>query len=64
MQKEMTSEVQSSFHYRNGEFFCDGVSLATIAGRFGTPVYVYSQSTILGNYERLRKTVVNIPGLR
>ena len=59
----MTSEVQSSFHYRNGEFFCDGVSLATIAGRFGTPVYVYSQSTILGNYERLRRTAAKIPGL-
>jgi diaminopimelate decarboxylase len=37
--------------------------MATIAGRFGTPAYVYSQSTILGNYERLRGTLARIPSL-
>jgi diaminopimelate decarboxylase len=52
-----------SFHYRQGEFFCDDVSLASIAERFGTPAYVYSQRTILRNYESLRRTVSHIPGL-
>jgi diaminopimelate decarboxylase len=52
-----------SFHYRNGDFYCDDVSLASIAERFGTPAYVYSQRTILRNYESLRRTVSHIPGL-
>ena len=37
--------------------------METIAGRFGTPAYVYSQSTILRNYERLRGTLAHIPGM-
>src|ERR1035441_1199389 len=59
----MTLSTEASFHYRQGEFFCDDVSLASIAERFGTPAYVYSQRTILRNYESLRRTVSHIPGL-
>jgi diaminopimelate decarboxylase len=51
------------FHYQQGEFFCEDLPLATLAERFGTPLYVYSQSTILRNYERLRGTVAHIPSL-
>jgi diaminopimelate decarboxylase len=53
----------ASFHYENGDFYCDEVSLASIAERFGTPAYVYSQRKILNNYESLRRTVSHIPGL-
>ena len=59
----MTQSTQDSFHYRQDEFFCDDVSLASLAERFGTPAYVYSQSTILRNYERLRGTLARIPGM-
>jgi len=59
----MSSLNQDSFHYRQGEFFCEDLSLASLAGHFGTPAYIYSQSTILGNYERLRGTLAHIPGL-
>src|SRR5579863_2204118 len=59
----MSSQTQNSFHYQGADFFCDGVSLASAAERFGTPAYVYSQSTILANYARLKTTVANIPGL-
>jgi diaminopimelate decarboxylase len=51
------------FHYQQGEFFCEELPLASIAERFGTPAYVYSQSTILRNYERLRGTLTRIPSL-
>ncbi len=59
----MSSSTQDSFHYRQGELFCDDLSLVSLAERFGTPAYVYSQSTILRNYERLRGTLARIPGL-
>jgi len=60
---ESRAPSPASFHYRDGDFYCDDVSLASIAQRFGTPAYVYSQRTILSNYESLRRTVSHIPGL-
>ncbi|MGH8119098.1 MAG: diaminopimelate decarboxylase [Gammaproteobacteria bacterium] len=35
-----------SFAYANGQLGADGVSLAEVAGRFGTPCYVYSRAAI------------------
>jgi len=42
-----------SFHYRDGELFCEDVALARAAEEFGTPLYVYSSGTILDHYRRL-----------
>jgi diaminopimelate decarboxylase len=36
--------------YRDRTLTCDGVALADIAAKTGTPCYVYSAATILGNY--------------
>ncbi len=41
------------FQYRNGALHCEGVDLARVAGKFGTPTYVYSAETILDHYTRL-----------
>jgi diaminopimelate decarboxylase len=35
------------FHYRDGQLYCEDVPVAELADRFGTPLYVYSQSAIL-----------------
>jgi diaminopimelate decarboxylase len=59
----MTLLANNCFQYREGEFYCEDLTLETLAERFGTPAYVYSQSTILRNYERLRGTLAHIPGL-
>jgi diaminopimelate decarboxylase len=42
-----------SFHYRDGELYCEGVALAHAAEEFGTPLYVYSAGTVLDHYRRL-----------
>src|SRR5213075_2682077 len=42
-----------SFHYRDGELFCEDVALARAAEEFGTPLYIYSEGTILDHYRRL-----------
>ena len=42
-----------SFHYRDGELFCENVALSRAAEEFGTPLYVYSAGTILDHYRRL-----------
>ena len=36
--------------YKSDALFCDGVDLAEIAARAGTPCYVYSADTILDNF--------------
>lgn len=41
------------FSYKNGSLHCDDVDLATLAGEYGTPLYVYSAATILDHYRRL-----------
>ncbi|MGE3303830.1 MAG: diaminopimelate decarboxylase, partial [Hyphomonadaceae bacterium] len=39
------------FDYRDGVLHCEGVSLADIAARHGTPAYVYSRATIERHYD-------------
>ena len=42
-----------SFRYRDGKLYCEDVDLAQAATRFGTPLYIYSASTILDHFNRL-----------
>ncbi|MDQ6622663.1 MAG: diaminopimelate decarboxylase [Verrucomicrobiota bacterium] len=46
-----------SFHYREGRLHCEDADLAQVAERFGTPLYVYSASTILDHYRRLNDSL-------
>ena len=39
--------TRGAFEYRGDTLYCDGVALADIARRAGTPAYVYSASAIL-----------------
>ena len=40
----------SHFSYQDGVLHAEGVSLAAIAGQFGTPTYVYSKAALLANF--------------
>lgn len=41
------------FHYVGTRLRCEGVSLETLARRFGTPLFVYSERTLTDHYRRL-----------
>lgn len=41
------------FEYRDGELFCEDVAAADVAGAAGTPVYVYSKSTLEEHCRRI-----------
>ncbi len=43
--------------------FCEGLPLGSLAEKYGTPAYAYSQGTILHNFERLRETLAQLPAL-
>ncbi|HEY3080029.1 MAG TPA: diaminopimelate decarboxylase [Chloroflexota bacterium] len=45
------------------ELACEGVSLAEIAARFGTPTYVYSATAIESAYDRLDRAYADVPHL-
>jgi diaminopimelate decarboxylase len=42
-----------SFHYSQGQLFCENVSLQGLAQKHGTPLYVYSKGTITSHFTRL-----------
>src|SRR5918997_1615017 len=42
------------FPYRDGQLYCEEVSVADLAERFGTPLYVYSRATIVDRLEALK----------
>jgi diaminopimelate decarboxylase len=45
--------AMNAFQYRSGTLHCEGVALRRLAEEFGTPLYVYSQGHIVGQYEGL-----------
>jgi diaminopimelate decarboxylase len=49
--------------YRGDDLCCDGVKLADIAARCGTPTYVYSADAILERFEALRAALSAVPHL-
>lgn len=49
------------FSYREGALVCEGVALTELAGRFGTPAYVYSKAAILARFKGYQDALSGIP---
>jgi diaminopimelate decarboxylase len=45
------------FHYIGGRLHCEGVALEALARKFGTPLYVYSQHTLVDHFEKLDRAM-------
>ena len=41
------------FRYVGNKLFCEGVAIETLAKKFGTPLYVYSQRTLTDHFQKL-----------
>jgi diaminopimelate decarboxylase len=52
-----------AFHYNLGDFICEQAPVESIAERFGTPLYIYSQAAILNNFRRIEQGLSCIPRL-
>lgn len=46
-----------SFTYRAGQMYAEDVPVEDLAGRFGTPLYVYSAAHLLRQYRRLQEAL-------
>lgn len=45
------------FRYSGKNLFCEGVSVAALAKKFGTPLYVYSQRTLTDHFQKLDRAL-------
>jgi diaminopimelate decarboxylase len=53
--------IETPFQYQDGVLFCEGVELAPLAEREGTPLYVYSASAILEGYRTYHDGLKSVP---
>jgi diaminopimelate decarboxylase len=51
----------NAFTYGEHALYCEGVALAEIAARVGTPCYVYSSATILANFRAYDESFSDFP---
>jgi diaminopimelate decarboxylase len=51
------------FHYVGGKLYCEGVSLEALAKKYGTPLYVYSQSTLTKHFQKLDRAMAGVDHL-
>jgi diaminopimelate decarboxylase len=45
------------FRYVGNKLFCEGTPVETLARRFGTPLYVYSQHTLTDHFQKLDRAM-------
>lgn len=43
------------FSYKHNNLYCESVAIEEIAGKYGTPVYVYSRSTLISHYRKIKE---------
>src|SRR6266478_736071 len=51
------------FRYVGGKLYCEGVSLESLARKFGTPLYVYSQRTLSEHFRQLDQAMTGVEHL-
>jgi diaminopimelate decarboxylase len=51
------------FRYVGNQLWCEGVSLASLARKYGTPLYVYSQGTLEHHYQTLDRAMSQVEHL-
>ncbi len=45
------------FRYVGNKLYCEGVAVETLARKFGTPLYVYSQRTLTDHFRKLDRAI-------
>jgi diaminopimelate decarboxylase len=51
------------FRYVGNKLFCEGVAVETLARKFGTPLYVYSQRTLTNHFQKLDSALARLDHL-
>jgi diaminopimelate decarboxylase len=51
------------FRYVGNKLFCEGVAVETLAKKFGTPLYIYSQHTLTDHFQKLDRALAPLDHL-
>src|SRR5213078_1830229 len=51
------------FHYINGKLHCEGVAIESLAKKFGTPLFVYSERTLTEHFQKLDRAMGSVDHL-
>jgi len=51
------------FRYVGNKLFCEGVAIESLVKKFGTPLYVYSQGTLAGHFQKLDAAMADVDHL-
>ncbi|HXS67258.1 MAG TPA: diaminopimelate decarboxylase [Candidatus Polarisedimenticolia bacterium] len=51
------------FHYRGNKLYCEGVAIDSLAKKYGTPLYVYSQGTLTDHFQKLDRALAPLDHL-
>ncbi|HEX5222885.1 MAG TPA: diaminopimelate decarboxylase [Verrucomicrobiae bacterium] len=51
------------FRYVGNQLYCEGVAVETLARKFGTPLYVYSQRTLTTHFQKLDRAMAPVEHL-
>lgn len=51
------------FDYKGKELYCEEVALSELAGRFGTPLYVYSRRTFQEHFQKIKTAFSSVSPL-
>src|SRR5882672_9182287 len=51
------------FRYVGNQLFCEGVAIETLAKKFGTPLFVYSQHTLTNHFSKLDQALTPLDHL-
>ena len=51
------------FRYVKNKLYCEGVAVETLAKKFGTPLYVYSQRTLMNHFQKLDRAMAPVDHL-
>jgi diaminopimelate decarboxylase len=51
------------FRYAGNKLFCEGVAIESLARKFGTPLYIYSQRTLTEHFQKLDRALAPLDHL-
>jgi diaminopimelate decarboxylase len=61
--KPLDSAPMHDFHFMRGKLYCESVAMETLAKKYGTPLYVYSQSTLSNHWQKLDRAMSGVDHL-
>lgn len=51
------------FHYKGSKLYCEGLPVESLARKYGTPLYIYSQRTLTEHFQKLDRAMAPLEHL-